>query len=145
MIHSPIGSQVRDAIHQSDRNAFAEARAVYTNSNTVANRLIKHLALEAQTLYHPPPHSEQLRCGEPEEYFFFPSRISPIKRQSLVVQALAHTSEPVRVRFVGAFDFPPMPTNCRRFARSTACKVASSGSDSWARRKSVTYILILWR
>ncbi len=100
----PTGIAVRDAIEQADRTLLPRARAVFANSGNVSKRLKRYCGIDSEPLYHPPPHSESFRCSEPQPYFFFPSRINRMKRQDLVVQALARTRNPVRVRFCGSAD-----------------------------------------
>ena len=52
-----------------------------------------------------------------EDYFFFPSRLSPAKRQELVLEALALTQHPVRVKFAGLADSPPYRERLAKRAR----------------------------
>jgi glycosyltransferase involved in cell wall biosynthesis len=104
IIGAPNGAQIRDVIHQADRNAIAESKAIFTISGNVSKRLKECLGVDAAPLYTPPAHADQFHCQDAEDYFFYPSRITPLKRQSLVVEALSHTTEPVRVRFGGGVD-----------------------------------------
>jgi glycosyltransferase involved in cell wall biosynthesis len=97
----PGGAQVRDSIIQADHRLLPEARAIYTIAANVSRRLKKYCNMDSTPLYHPPPGAEQLYAAEAEDYLFFPSRLNPLKRQWLVVEALAHTRQPVRVRFAG--------------------------------------------
>jgi len=55
-------------------------------------------------LYHPPPNAESFHCRATDDYLFFPSRLTRVKRQELVLEALAQTRHPVVVRFSGAAD-----------------------------------------
>jgi len=97
----PNGAQIRHAIRHADRQLIPQARAVYANSQNVAKRLKTFCEIDSTTLYHPPPHAEKFYCAPAADYFLFPSRIDTIKRQSLVLEALALTTHPVRVRFTG--------------------------------------------
>jgi glycosyltransferase involved in cell wall biosynthesis len=106
LIHWPNGAEIRDAIRQADRQILPEAKAIYANSGNVARRLKDFCEIDSTPLYHPPPHAEQFYCEAAEDYLFFPSRLNRLKRQSLVVEALARTREPVRVRFAGAASEP---------------------------------------
>jgi len=105
-VHYPNGLHVRDTIRQIDERGIAEARAVFTISANVAQRLKKYCGLDAEPLYHPPQHVERLHCAAAESYFFFPSRLSPLKRQALVLEALAYTHQPVCICFAGAAEQP---------------------------------------
>jgi len=102
----PNGAEVRDAIRAADSAFLPEARALYTISENVANRLRRFNALEAQTLYHPPPGAEFFRTAPAEDFLYLPSRINRTKRQFLLVEALALCKEPVRLRLSGLADDP---------------------------------------
>lgn len=101
---SPRGRIVREAIRRADQ-LLAEARAVFANSKNIANRLGHFCRISSTVLYHPPPQAEDFFCADrADDYFFFPSRLSASKRQSLVLEALALTREKVKVRFAGVAD-----------------------------------------
>ncbi len=117
LIQAPDGLQVRDAIRNADRRFISEARAVFTISANVSARLRRFCGIESQPLYHPPRHAERFYRADPEDYFFFPSRVSPLKRQGLVLEALARTRQPVRVRFAGPADSPRHAEEQRSRAR----------------------------
>jgi glycosyltransferase involved in cell wall biosynthesis len=103
---SPRGVLVREAIRRADQQ-LAEAKAVFANSKNIANRLGHFCGINAVPLYHPPPNAASFFCArETGEYFFFPSRMSATKRQSLVLEALALTRKNVKVRFAGIADSP---------------------------------------
>jgi glycosyltransferase involved in cell wall biosynthesis len=107
LIHHPDGQLVREAIQMADRQFIPEAKRVFTISGTVARRLRQACGIGAAPLYHPPQHADLFCCAEAEDYLFFPSRLVAIKRQSLVLEALARTRHPVQVRFAGTADHPP--------------------------------------
>ncbi len=101
---SPGGVMVREAIRRGDQ-LLNEAKAVFANSKNIANRLGHFCGINATPLYHPPPHADEFFCADrTDDYFFFPSRFSASKRQSLVLEALALTRERVKVRFAGVAD-----------------------------------------
>jgi glycosyltransferase involved in cell wall biosynthesis len=106
LIHSPYGAQVREAIRRADLDAIPEAKAIFTNSQNVSHRLRTYCGIASIPLYHPPQHAEQFYSGAAEEYFFFPSRLQSLKRQTLVLKALRRTCRPVRVCFAGSADEP---------------------------------------
>jgi glycosyltransferase involved in cell wall biosynthesis len=104
----PRGETVRDIIQRADQQLGAEARGIFTISRTVTNRLQHFSAIDSTALYHPPAGAKEFYCAdETGDYFFFPSRVTPTKRQELVINALAFTKQPVRVRFAGLPDSPP--------------------------------------
>ena len=66
------------------------------------------------------------------DYFFFPSRITPIKRQELVVEALVHVPEPVKVVFAGEADSPHYLEQLQQ----RAAQLGVSGKVEWRGRVS---------
>jgi glycosyltransferase involved in cell wall biosynthesis len=104
--HYPNGPQVREAIQRLDQRLIPEARAVFTISKNVSSRLWRYCGIDSIPLYHPPAAFEEFYGAEAEDYFFYPSRLASLKRQALVLQALAATQRPVRVRFAGSADEP---------------------------------------
>jgi glycosyltransferase involved in cell wall biosynthesis len=104
--HYPNGVQVRDAIRHLDRQLIPESRAVFTISKNVSNRLHRFCSIDSTPLYHPPAGADEFYCAPAEAYLFYPSRLAPLKRQALVLEALAHTRQPVCVRFAGFADDP---------------------------------------
>jgi glycosyltransferase involved in cell wall biosynthesis len=144
----PNGRLVRDAIRQADARLAVEARAIYTNSRTVSERLRKYNGLDSTPLYHPPPNAESYYCVPAEDYLYFPSRLAPDKRQDLVLQALARTRLPVRVCFAGKADNPAHGERLRTLARElrVEARVRWLGSiseqellDGYARARGVVY------
>jgi len=126
-MHYPNGPHVRDAIRQAEERLIAEARAVFTISANVAHRLKQYCGIEAEPLYHPPRYAEQFYCATADDYFFFPSRLSPLKRQTLVLEALALTRHPVHVRFAGV---PEHPTYAEAF-RASVRRLGLDDRVSW--------------
>ena len=114
---SPGGVMVRDAIRRGDQ-LLAEAKAVFANSRNIANRLGHFCGINALPLYHPPPNAESFYCAKTtDDYFFFPSRLSASKRQSLILEALTLTREKVKVRFAGLADSPEYGKRLRTLSK----------------------------
>lgn len=97
----PEGTRVREWIHQCDNRFIHEAKRVFANSKTVAERLRRYNQIESEPLYHPPPRFEQLHSGEQGDYIFYPSRLEPQKRQELLIEATKFTRTPVQVVLAG--------------------------------------------
>lgn len=100
----PDGNKVRDLIIREDNAAIPKCQGIYTISRNVTDRLYQFNGIGSQVLYPPPRSMETFRCDRYGDYFFYPSRITPLKRQELVIEALAHCSEDVRVMFAGQAD-----------------------------------------
>ena len=98
----PEGARMRDWIRHCDARFIPEARKVFANSRTVAERLRLYNQIESEPLYHPPPRAARLRAGGQGDYVFYPSRLEPQKRQELLIEAMRHTRTPVRAVLAGS-------------------------------------------
>ena len=67
---------VRDPIRRYDEVYLREAQKIFTNSQTVADRLRAFNGIEAEVLYPPLGHPERFFWEEPEDYVFYPCRIT---------------------------------------------------------------------
>ena len=101
---APEGQSIAEAVIRADRSAMTEARRRFAISANVARRLQDSLGLAAEVLRPPVRREELYRCHSFEPYLFFPSRISPLKRHSLVLRALRLTEHPVELHIAGAPD-----------------------------------------
>lgn len=99
----PFGESVRTAVSGADRLYLSHYQRRFAISNTVARRLRDFCGLDAETLY-PPVEPAGYVCEEADDYFLFPARLSVLKRQDLVLRALALTRSPVHVRFIGSAE-----------------------------------------
>ncbi|HEV7798947.1 MAG TPA: glycosyltransferase family 4 protein [Pyrinomonadaceae bacterium] len=97
----PDGAAVREWIRNADNRLIPQARKVFANSKTVADRLRSYNQIESRPLYHPPPRAESLRSGEQGDYIFYPSRLEPQKRQELLIEAARLLKTPVKIIFAG--------------------------------------------
>jgi len=102
----PERPDVRAAIHESDRLGLDEARRVFAISRTVAERLRSYNGLASEVLYPPLEGVDGYRCDDYGDVVFLPSRIAPVKRQALAIEAMAHVRSPVRLVVAGAPDLP---------------------------------------
>jgi glycosyltransferase involved in cell wall biosynthesis len=106
LIRFPNGNDIRDAIIHADKKFIPESKAVYTISGNVSTRLKKFCGIDSTPLYNPPANADKFHCATPKSYYFFPSRLTTIKRQMIVMEALQLTKEPVVVYFAGRADTP---------------------------------------
>lgn len=116
---APRGTMIRDIIRRADSKVCSDAKAVFTLSQNVTRRLREFLDVDSIPLHHPPAGAENFYCADDggRDYFFFPSRLSPNKRQELVLRALALTRNPVRLKFSGLADSPPYGERLMSLAR----------------------------
>jgi glycosyltransferase involved in cell wall biosynthesis len=80
----------RRLIHAADRWLLTKnTRKVFTISRTVTARLKRWGGVDSEPLYPPPPQ-RPYRCETYDDYIFAVSRLAPLKRMSLVLEALAN-------------------------------------------------------
>jgi len=104
--YSDFAQQPRDRevvamVRDMDRRTLAEARAVFTISRNVADRLRRHDEIEAQVLYPPPRLDGRYHPGEFGDYVFGIGRLDLMKRFDLLLRAMKHTETAVRCRIAG--------------------------------------------
>jgi glycosyltransferase involved in cell wall biosynthesis len=99
-------------------NLLPQARRLFANSRNVADRLKTYCGIEAAPLYHPPPDARRnFIAAQAEDFLFYPSRLNALKRQRLVIEALALTRAKVRVRFCRDGYRPGYQEGCMALAR----------------------------
>ncbi len=98
----PEGLRIREWIHRCDSRLIPEAKKIFANSKTVAERLRLYNQIDSEPLYHPPPRAKLLKCGPQGDYLFYPSRLEPQKRQELLLEALQFVRGPVKVVLAGS-------------------------------------------
>lgn len=99
--HTPAMQALKQKIHAYDQRVLARARARFANSRRVAERLAEYNGLDAMPLYHPPALAGQFRCAPAEPYIFYPSRLESLKRQDLLIEALAQAPGSLPVLIAG--------------------------------------------
>jgi glycosyltransferase involved in cell wall biosynthesis len=98
------GDEVRDLIKNCDNRFIPEAKRIFSNSATTAERLNRYNHIKATPLYHPPKNYENFHMQEYGDFIFCPSRIDKIKRQSLLVSAIKYCESPARIVLAGSAD-----------------------------------------
>jgi glycosyltransferase involved in cell wall biosynthesis len=107
MPDSPEGRAARDMMVRSDTLYLREARRIYTQSRTVADRIRKFNGLEPDGVLYPPLRSDHLfRPGPFGDYFIYASRFNPHKRQDLAIRAMRYVRSGCRLVLTGAPDVP---------------------------------------
>ena len=83
----------RYLIHRLDRRLLTRNVAkLFTISKTVTDRLVEHIGVPS-TVLHPPPPARDYRCDGYEPYIFAISRLHPLKRMDLLIEAMARTKD----------------------------------------------------
>lgn len=98
---SAQAAALREDIQRRDTAALRQASRVFTTSREVSDRLLRFNGVASEPLLHPPARAAQFRSGEIYPYVFFPSRLESLKRQDLLLRAMAAVSAPVFAVFAG--------------------------------------------
>ncbi|HEX9941329.1 MAG TPA: glycosyltransferase family 4 protein [Thermoanaerobaculia bacterium] len=97
----PRDAKVLEMIRAMDRRTLSEARAVFTISGNVADRLRRYNQVEAEVLYPPPRLDCLYHAGDFGDYIFSLGRLDSLKRFDLLIRAMKHTETPVRCKIGG--------------------------------------------
>jgi glycosyltransferase involved in cell wall biosynthesis len=98
---SDVGRNVAEEIRRWDNALLPRARAIYTISRTVTERLERFNSIASETVYPPPRDMDRLRCDGYGDFILYPGRFDPMKRQHLLVEAMAKSTTPVKAVFIG--------------------------------------------
>lgn len=104
---------IRDTLHDIDARALREARAIFTNSAVVGNRLRTFNQLESEVLYPPIYDADRFRCDGFNDEIVCICRLEHHKRQHLLVEAMRYTRTPVQLRLCGASAGEEYPLELR--------------------------------
>jgi glycosyltransferase involved in cell wall biosynthesis len=103
---SATGQGIRRLIHKADEECFRESRRIFTNSEVTRDRLHRHNGFDAEVL-PPPLNDPHLFLGGPSHgYIFAGGRVNGMKRQHLLLEALAQASPSTRLLIAGPPDRP---------------------------------------
>jgi glycosyltransferase involved in cell wall biosynthesis len=105
----PKHRDIRDALHRVDDAGLREAKAIFTNSQVVSERLKFYNKIESEVLYPPVFQSERFHCAGFNDEIVCVCRLEHHKRQHLLVEAMRHTRTPVRLRLSGASAWGEYP------------------------------------
>ena len=98
---SPSFTALKTKIHRFDSKKLASIPIRYSMCKNVSSRLEKYNHINSQPIYHPPANADTFYCEESYNYIFFPSRLEKLKRQDLLIKAMAHTRSPARAIIAG--------------------------------------------
>jgi glycosyltransferase involved in cell wall biosynthesis len=99
------GVAYREALRRVDNIGLEESQALYTNSLIVRDRIRKYNGLEAEPLFPPiGGDTSRFHTDSYGDFIFYPSRVTPIKRQLLAVKAMRHVTSAVRLVIAGKPD-----------------------------------------
>ncbi len=112
------GRHYRDMMRHSDGLSLRECRKNFTNSRITADRLRKFNEIESDGILYPPlPRSASFREGRFVDYIFYVSRVTPLNRQELALEAMKYTRPEVRLVIGGTGDVDSYFRELRERAR----------------------------
>lgn len=100
------GNELRTIIRNADNEAFTESRHIFTNSDVTKQRLSKYNNFDAEVLLPPLNDPELFTGGISRGYVFAGGRVNGMKRQHLLVEAMAKTDSHVRLIVAGPPESP---------------------------------------
>jgi glycosyltransferase involved in cell wall biosynthesis len=98
---TPEDLALRERIIRTDSLSLGSGSPVYTNSQRVSERLLHFNGINSAPLYHPPFGAEDFACSEALPFIFYPSRLETLKRQHLLIEAIAECPAPVGAVIAG--------------------------------------------
>lgn len=98
------GLGLKRLIQQADNECFAGSRNIFTNSEVTRQRLLKYNGFDSKVLLPPVNDPELFSGGDFEKYIFAGGRVNSMKRQYLLLEALAKTSAEVKLVIAGPPD-----------------------------------------
>ncbi|QFZ91671.2 glycosyltransferase family 4 protein [Synechococcus elongatus] len=98
---SSKGQKLKAKIESIDSRILGQYKKRFTISATVSERLQKFNGLTSKPLYHPPPLFGNYYCQPEQPYIFCPSRLEDLKRQDLLIDAIAQLPYTVFVVLAG--------------------------------------------
>lgn len=94
-------NEFRSEIIERDTRAFKSARSIFTISSRVSERMQAFNAIPSRPIHQPPANADLFYCSEQLDYIFFPSRLESLKRQELLIRAMARCRAPVAAIIAG--------------------------------------------
>lgn len=109
------GEEVRRLICEADNQTFLESRRIFTNSQVTSDRLKKFNGFESEVLLPPVNDPEIFGWAADEGYVFAGGRINGMKRQHLLLEAMAKAPQGLKLIIAGP---PDSPDDAMRLKRS---------------------------
>jgi len=122
---------IRDALVAADNVALREAKHVFTNSRVVSARLSKYNQVDSEVLYPPVFQAERFHCRGHSDEIVYVCRLEHHKRQHLLIEALALTTTPVRVRLCGSSAGPHYPNELNELITRLKLQQRVSMENRW--------------
>ena len=100
----PNGKEIARIVREADNRCFEDCKTIYCNSPVTQARLKKFNGYDAAVVYPPLNDPEQFSGGDYGNYVFAGGRVSPGKRQHLLVEAMRYVRSTVKLVIAGPLD-----------------------------------------
>lgn len=87
--------KLKEKITINDSTILDTYKHRYSMCKNVSNRLRNFNNLDSIPVYHPPAYEDRYYNNDSYDYVFFPSRLETLKRQDLLINAIALTKTPI--------------------------------------------------
>lgn len=102
----PAGTLLRSVIRNADNEGFAESRKIFTNSEVTRQRLAHYNGFDSEVLLPPLNDQEMFGGGKDDGYIFAGGRVNSMKRQHLLLEAMAYAPKDAKLVIAGPPDHP---------------------------------------
>lgn len=102
--HDYESQSLQAIVKSADGSDIPLARNIYTIAEEVSRRLMDYNGIGSSAIYPPLQNSDEYYNECVGDYLFYPSRITDLKRQLLVVQAMACTKSNVKLVIAGVSE-----------------------------------------
>jgi glycosyltransferase involved in cell wall biosynthesis len=122
---------IRDALRAADTAALHEAKAVFTNSKVVSDRLQRYNNVASTVLYPPIFRPERFHCRGFNDEIVYICRIEHHKRQHLLIEAMRYTQSPVKLRLCGSGSGTEYTSELERLIAQAGLQQRVSLENRW--------------
>lgn len=122
---------LKHIITKLDTTEIGNVEKVFVNAEEVKNRLLTYNGIMSEVLTPPLLNVENYVSGKTGDYFYYPSRVTPLKRQDLVVQAMRYVKTPVRLVIAGKCTEPEYEQKIRSLIKEYELEKKVSYKNVW--------------
>lgn len=97
---------LKSIIEMIDSHDLRDVRNCTVIGSEVERRLKKYNDIPSDVVHPPLPNAERYFCSESSDYFYYPSRVTKLKRQHLVVEAMRYVKTDVKLVLTGQCKEP---------------------------------------
>ena len=99
-----LGDRIKSIVKAADNEDIPRSRHIYTNALEVSSRLKEFNNIDSSVLPPPLKHHDSYYTEKSGDYLFYPSRITPLKRQHLAIEAMRYVKSGVRLVIAGVSE-----------------------------------------